>query len=644
MAAKIFSYAGQSNIVGLRSLIEYIPSYGFDREVALVRNGRVDDLSPYLIPDPEGVKGYRDEGYVPAGYATLGYSVEMFLSQIFRSKQDDLVALKTAAGGTSLQVHWSPSWPGQSWKQLRDEMAIARTEARKLDRDVEVGPLIWWHGETDSTVPDFATAYEGNLREFIDGYRDLVGDPSAKIIIVLTVTGGGGWKRREVQAAQRKVADEDPNVLLYDPSHLPRHPDNLHFARDYSIQAAAEMANMMIEAGWAETDNGWGTGADDEIRGDSAGQFLWGLAGDDTIRGMGGDDTLAGDLGSDHLDGGAGVDTAVFDAATTGVTVNLASGRGRGNIASGDTLVRVENVQGSHFSDTLTGDARSNRLEGGRGADTISGGRGQDTILGGRHDDSISGGSGGDLLLGEDGADMLSGGTGKDWLSGGAGDDTLAGGPDADRLSGGTGNDTYRVGKGDRVEEANSPAGGTDTVLSSVSWRLTSGVEVLQLTGKKGVSGTGDAGANTLIGNGAANLLRGLRGNDSLDGGAGNDTLSGGAGADQLTGGAGADVFVFDRLSTSTVGAPDMIRGFGGAGSAGGDRIDLSDLDANTGRAGDQGFSLGANGAGSLDVSDQGGDTLIRGDVDGAAGYDFAILIRDGATRAADYTADDFIL
>lgn len=644
MAAKIFSYAGQSNIVGLRSLIEYIPSYGFDREVALVRNGRVDDLSPYYIPDPEGVKGYRDEGYVPAGYATLGYSVEMFLSQIFRSKEDDLVALKTAAGGTSLQVHWSPSWPGSSWKQLRDEMAIARTEARKLDSEVSVGPLIWWHGETDSTVEDFALAYEGNLREFIDGYRGLVGDPSAKIIIVLTVTGGGGWKRREVQAAQRKVADEDPNVLLYDPSHLPRHPDNLHFARDYSIQAAAEMAEMMIEAGWDETDNRWGTGADDRVTGDSAGQFLWGLSGDDTIRGLAGNDTLAGDLGSDHLDGGGGVDTAVYDAATTGVTVNLDAGRGRGNIASGDTLVRIENLQGSHFSDTLIGDARSNRLEGGRGQDTISGGSGQDTILGGRHDDEISGGSGGDLLLGQDGADILKGGPGKDWLSGGAGDDTLAGGPDADRLSGGSGNDTYRVGKGDRVDEAASSAGGTDTVLSSVSWRLSSGVEILQLTGKKGISGTGDAAANTLIGNGAANLLRGLRGNDQIDGGAGNDTLSGGAGLDVLTGGSGADVFVFDRLGGSTVNAPDTIRGFDGAGSARGDRIDLSDLDANAGRAGNQAFRFDSNGTGSINVTDQGGDTLVRGDVDGESGYDFAILIRDGATRASDYSADDFIL
>lgn len=645
MAVSIFSYAGQSNIVGLRSLLDYIPSFGLDRTIPFVQNGTVTDLGPLLVEDPEGTAGYRGEGFVPQGYASFGYGVEVFLSHIFRSPTDAVVALKTARGGTSLPVNWNPDTPGSSWKQLVRNTEVARREAALLDDDVSIGPLIWWHGETDSTQPQYAASYAENLPRFIADYRDMVGDPSARVVIVLTVTGGGGEKRRQVQEAQREVAREDPNVLLYDPSHLARYPDNLHFARDYSVEAAADIADLLVAKGWARTDNRWGTGGSDRITGDGAGQFLWGLAGDDTLLGMGGDDTLAGDLGGDFLDGGAGAgDTAVYDAATTGVNVDLATGTGRGGIAEGDRLIRIENLQGGGYADTLTGDGAANRLEGGGGDDVLSGGSGDDTLLGGSGNDVLEGGPGADVLDGGPRNDSLTGGPGADRLLGRDGDDTLEGGPGADSLAGGSGNDTYLAGAGDRIVEATAASGGLDRVLASVDWTLAPGLENLRLTGSAALSGVGNATANYLAGNGAANLLRGLDGADTLDGGAGNDTLSGGAGADVLSGGPGADTFVFFFARHSTLDAPDVIRGFDGAGARGGDRIDLSGIDADTTHPGNQAFQFGSTAQGSIYLTEMGADTLVRGNLDPAAGFEMAILIRDGATRAMDYAADDFIL
>jgi Ca2+-binding RTX toxin-like protein len=642
MVSTIFSYAGQSNIVGLRSLIEYIPSFGLNNSIPFVQNRQVSDLGPWLIPDPEGVKGYREHGYVPEGYATVGYGVEVFLSHIFNSPSEKVVAVKTAQGGTSLPVHWNAQARGSSWKQFAQNMEIAEDEARALDHDVTAGPLIWWHGETDSTVPEFAASYEDNLEKFIANYRDLVDDLSARVVIVLTVTGGGGEKRRQVQAAQREVADADPNVLLYDPSHLARYTDNLHFTRDYSIEAAADIADLMIAAGWMSTDNRWGTGGSDKVVGDDAGQFIWGLDGNDTLFGRGGNDTLAGDLGADHLDGGAGTDTAVYDAATAGVNVNLATGTGKGDIAEGDSLVSIENLQGSGFADTLTGNGADNRLEGGGGADRIVGGGGNDTLLGGAGKDVLSGGGGEDRLLGGSGDDMLTGGPGADRLLGEDGNDTLAGGPGRDYLAGGAGHDTYVAGKGDIILEG--PGGGIDTVEASLSWTLAKELENLKLTGSAAISGTGNGAANTLTGNGAANVLRGLGGDDLLDGGRGNDTLIGGAGQDSLRGGFGRDVFVFDRESDSTPEKPDVILHFDAPGRGAGDRIDLSEIDANTARAGDQAFHFGSTAQGSIYLTEDGTDTLVRGNTDVGAGFEFAVLIRDGDVRAWDYTADDFFL
>ncbi|WP_322883869.1 hypothetical protein [Microvirga lotononidis] len=199
--------------------------------------------------------------------------------------------------------------------------------------------------------------------------------------------------------------------------------------------------------------------------------------------------------------------------------------------------------------------------------------------------------------------DVLTGGGGNDTLSGGAGHDRLDGAGGADLLIGGTGNDTYIVdSSGDRILE--SVRGGTDTVYSSVSFRLGSNVENLFLTGKAtsgygnslanklhassigslldGKSGndvlTGDEGSDRLYGSsgndklygrdgkdrldgGSGNdRLYGGDGNDTLNGGAGDDVLSGGKGADQLLGGAGRDAFVFD--TNPGKGEVDTIRSF----------------------------------------------------------------------------------
>lgn len=127
--------------------------------------------------------------------------------------------------------------------------------------------------------------------------------------------------------------------------------------------------------------------------------------------------------------------------------------------------------------------------------------------------DRISGSYGNDTLLGLDGSDTILGGSGNDLLDGGRG---------VDQMEGGAGDDTYVVDSSlDRVSEL--PGGGVDLVLSSVTYRLTSVLEHLTLTGSFNINGTGNAHANRLIGNAGDNILNGGLGTDTLSGGAGND-------------------------------------------------------------------------------------------------------------------------
>ena len=94
----------------------------------------------------------------------------------------------------------------------------------------------------------------------------------------------------------------------------------------------------------------------------------------DTITGDNNDNIIEGALGNDTLVGGSGNDTASYAGATAGVTVSLAlQGGAQSTVNAGsDTLSGFENLLGSGFNDSLTGDASANILTGGAGDDTLN--------------------------------------------------------------------------------------------------------------------------------------------------------------------------------------------------------------------------------------------------------------------------------
>lgn len=307
-------------------------------------------------------------------------------------------------------------------------------------------------------------------------------------------------------------------------------------------------------------------------------------------------------------------------------------------------------------------------------ADQIDGYGGNDFIIGAGGDDTIRGGDGIDSLYGDDGNDLLYGGTGEDLLEGGLGNDFLDGGTEADQMFGYIGDDTYVVDNiGDHIFEHQNE--GYDVVITALAtYTLLADFEELRMR-PTAVDGIGNDAANVLLGNGSANGLSGrggadridgVGGNDRLYGGAGDDTLNGGSGIDTLRGqsgadrlnggtsgdvligGSNADVFLYTVVSQSTDAARDIIRAgdgaaaFEGVGVAGGDLIDLSGIDANEATSADNAFTFGGR-LQLFDLSD--GSTLVRGNVDADAAWEFGLVIEDGAgVDASDYRAGDFIL
>jgi Ca2+-binding RTX toxin-like protein len=333
----------------------------------------------------------------------------------------------------------------------------------------------------------------------------------------------------------------------------------------------------------------------DTIDGSTQADFLIGFAGDDTINGGDGNDTLRGGAGADALNGGNGLDFANYQGSSAEVFVDIQSNLVFSGDATGDTLNSIENLYGSSFSDTLSGNADRNIIGGEGGADLIDGRGG---------DDALAGETGDDILNGRDGADRLVGGAGIDTMSGEAGNDSIDGGADNDSAFGGAGNDSITGSTGDDLLDGGDDndylegGAGADTLtggngIDTVGYASASAGVVVVLGG---VSTGGDAvgdtmsGVEQVMGSGFADTITADTGANTLWGLAGNDVLTGGVGADVLKGGAGNDSFTYVATGDSTVAAAgrDTITDF-----TTGDKIDLSAIDANGEGAGDTAFSFG---------------------------------------------------
>ncbi|MEQ1951534.1 calcium-binding protein [Mesorhizobium sp. CN2-181] len=125
-----------------------------------------------------------------------------------------------------------------------------------------------------------------------------------------------------------------------------------------------------------------GTNSINSLIGGGGKDTLIGLGGDDNLFGQDGDDTFIGGAGADDFSGGNGTDTASYETAAAGVVASFIVPAGNTGDAAGDTYSSIENLTGSAFGDTLTGNNAINVIVGGGGSDTIVGRLGNDTLTG----------------------------------------------------------------------------------------------------------------------------------------------------------------------------------------------------------------------------------------------------------------------
>ncbi|MFA5989466.1 MAG: type I secretion C-terminal target domain-containing protein [Sphingomonas sp.] len=274
----------------------------------------------------------------------------------------------------------------------------------------------------------------------------------------------------------------------------------------------------------SNVEGAYGGAFDDVIIGSSSNNDLYGNAGNDRIE---------GGLGNDYISGGDGVDTASYAGANGGVTVNLAISGLQNTVAAGsDAIVGIENIVGSAYGDSLTGDGADNTIDGGLGDDTLVGGSGSDTLSyrtataaitvvmsTTSSQNTVNAGydtiSGFENYLGSNFGNTVSGTTANNVIEGGNGNDTL---------NGGNGNDT--------LSYAHAIAGVTVSLATTLS-QNTGGAGSDTISNFENL--TGSSFDDNLTGNFANNIIQGGAGNDVIIGGSADDTIVGGEGIDTVS-------------------------------------------------------------------------------------------------------------
>ena len=399
--------------------------------------------------------------------------------------------------------------------------------------------------------------------------------------------------------------------------------------------------NDMLKGGQGN-DMLWGGSGNDTLEGGEGNDVLRGGPGYDTYKGGAGDDMIYVDKGDhagaqDGVDGGADTDTVSFEnfndynakrSEDEGVEVDL---------SDNGVYKGIENLIGTDFDDTLTGDTGANRIEGGDGGDDLDGRDGEDTLsyvssgrgvsinlkkstaIGGHAtSDSITnfenviGSAYDDFLVGDEKANTLTGLAGDDELTGGEGDDTLEGGAGADVLDGGEGENTLSYASstgGVTVNLKDLKASGghargdeirpADERVDHDGDDKTPEIKVATFSNVKG-----SAHNDSLTGDYRDNMLKGGSGDDVLNGQEGADELRGGPGADRLDGGSSKDgdgdqhVDIANYTDSKMGITVDLNTGKGTTGDAKGDT--LKNIEKVVGSAQDDTFIASA-GADQID-------------------------------------------
>ena len=275
----VFIYAGQSNADG-REYTQNLPGYMLD-------NGSLPS-SPYQNLNFVSVCGHPEK--TAFGQRTFNSGERYAFCDVTnywidQSEGQPFYAIKCAYGGTAIApgvtAEKLPIWYADAeWMQThyaykndditQPEYAAYNSLTKDvtegfaslvdgtlaaLDNGYDVKAIMWHQGESDrSASGQYYTNFKTMIAYMRNAIYEKTGDPADLQLpfIFGTVSRRSTQYNATVEAAQKQVAEEDPNCYVIDMKNATLLSDNLHFDRQATEYLGKKMYNQLVQLGLAE--------------------------------------------------------------------------------------------------------------------------------------------------------------------------------------------------------------------------------------------------------------------------------------------------------------------------------------------------------------------------------------------------------
>ena len=235
----LFIWAGQSNAQGWMGDAAFYPEEEKELDDSILLN--------WTFVDNESSGGnwgklQAQKGRFPKGH----FGPEVSFGRELKKAGYHPAIFKYTKGATGLARDWKAPGQGGIYDSMVQDLKLAIHRLEDQGFEVTLGGLIWIQGETDAGSDTTAREYYANLKQMIQHIRDVVLDePNLKIILGVDEQHSFVKEHPVVLAAQRRLAEEDPNIVFTSMLGLPK-ADATHLTPAGLVGHGKRIANAYV--------------------------------------------------------------------------------------------------------------------------------------------------------------------------------------------------------------------------------------------------------------------------------------------------------------------------------------------------------------------------------------------------------------
>ncbi|MDR9365055.1 MAG: sialate O-acetylesterase [Balneolaceae bacterium] len=235
----LFILAGQSNAQGWMGDAADYPEDSLDLDESIHLNWTFVDNH---ISERRWVPMQPQTGRFQQGH----FGPEVSFARELKKQGFNPAIFKYTKGATGLARDWKAPGEGGIYDRMVIDLKAGIDQLEEQGYEVHVRGLIWIQGESDAGNEQSSAEYYQNLKRLIDHLRDeVLNKPTLNILVGVDEQHPFVENRPEVVEAQKKLAEEDPNITFTSMRGLPK-ADNTHLTPGGLVEHGKRLFHAFI--------------------------------------------------------------------------------------------------------------------------------------------------------------------------------------------------------------------------------------------------------------------------------------------------------------------------------------------------------------------------------------------------------------